>query len=264
MRARYLGVLASVLWGCSGSHVVAGPDKTEAQKLEDAAPAWCANICPRLRSCEEVPGQGTDCECDGDVCNCSGGNGIDDKCEAQCEDLMVGALTSDVCAGVVSRLQRCYDTQGCTIFESNPSPCRDLENQAQNCYDTGDVGDPPPIGGPNTGDGDADDPSAPYGDDPYPVPGYGPTATVVSCLESSAAGQADPPAPGTTDLICEEGRADCSDGHEYTMTCLETYSGQRACVCVFDGVVLGAFAPGPSCPTIDEMNAGCGWRLSEN
>lgn len=260
MRLSYLGVVLPLLWGCSGSHVVSGPDKTEAEKLKEAAPAWCATICSKLRSCDAARNQATDCGCDdGGDCNCTGSSGIDEKCESQCEKVVVGALVSEACASVVSRLQRCYDTQGCAVLQSDPAPCRDLENQADDC--DGDDDEPPQVPPPS---GEGGSYSGSSGEDPYPVPGYGPTATVVTCAESSSGGQADPPAPGTTELICEVGRADCSDGHEYAMTCLETYSGQRACVCSVDGVARGAFSPGSSCPTPTEMNAGCGWALSEN
>ena len=61
--------------GCAGKNVVAGEEKTKAEQLESALPSWCQSTCARLRACPESTG----CDCDGDVCQCSG---VDDAGEA--------------------------------------------------------------------------------------------------------------------------------------------------------------------------------------
>lgn len=243
---RLWGLWLPLVLACSGTNVVAGPELTEAERIEASLPAWCASTCQSLLMCWQ-----DDCRCDGDVCEC----GPDDSCEENCRSLLSSVLrTSAACAATAKRLQQCYDAAGCRVYDSD-RPCRDLEDQASECDPTyygsaspPDPPDPPPSDVPSGTAG-----SANLG------PNSGPEVT---CAGGFGGGQGLPQ-PGSTAVICEEGSFDCSDGRDYSMVCVATSSGQRACSCIVDAVVTGAFTPGESCPTREEMNAGCGWRLAE-
>jgi hypothetical protein len=206
-----------------------------------------------LRACDKSGSQDADCACSGDECNCTGTAGIDDSCEEQCEDVLVSAAkASNACAAAAARMQKCYDDNGCALLETSDWPCREVENEVSACRgdsDRGDATDPPPQAvGPMPSDGV----STPQ------------TGSLVSCADGFSTGLADPPPPGSTGIICEEGRSDCSDGRAYAMTCVATSSGVLACVCVVDQTASKAFDAPAGCPTLAQMNAGCGWALSEN
>jgi hypothetical protein len=257
MRLSHWAAWLPLVVACSGTNVVAGPEKTEAERLAASTPAWCDMICTRLLACEG----NQPCDCgDGDVCDCSG-NRIDEDCPQSCRESLGEAIKkSDECANAVGRLQSCYEAQGCGLFDEPPRPCDAIEDEAENCYSRGDSGGAEPVAapGPNTsGTAGSANWGGPNG------PGVGPTAgALVTCAFMGSSGAGDPQ-PGMTAVFCEEEHADCSDGHEYTTTCVVTDSGERACFCTVDDEVRTAFGASESCPSLAEVNAGCGWWLAE-
>ena len=254
MRVRFLGLWLPLMFACSGTNVVAGPERTEAERLEALLPTWCDDMCSVLRSCTDA-----DCGCEAEGCSCS----IDEECAGQCRaELTAIARTSAACAATAGRMQRCYDAQGCAVL-GNERACREFEDEAEDCnhadYDSGSTSPPEQAYGTagSASYGTAGSVSA-------GAPSVGPTSggPIVTC-QGGVGGGPISPEPGITGVICEEGRFDCSDGSDYSMVCVATSTGQRACSCLVDAVVTGAFAPGQACPTSAEMNAGCGWRLAE-
>ena len=69
--------------------------------------------------------------------------------------------------------------------------------------------------------------------------------------------------PSGSSVTCEEGRDTCSDGHDYSWICVVSSQGEAACSCLLDEQVVGAFDPGVGCPALTEVNAGCGWNLTD-
>ena len=131
MRVRFLGLWLPLVCACSATNVVSGPEQTEAERIEAAAPEWCAKLCDTTRKCVQ-----SDCECVDDACECR----IEDKCESNCESVLTEmALTSDDCAKLAERLLRCYQSQGCAALGED-QPCGAIEEQAQSCYVSDDQG----------------------------------------------------------------------------------------------------------------------------
>src|SRR6187402_1911856 len=137
MRVRFLGLWLPLMFACSGTNVVAGPERTEAERLEALLPTWCDDMCSALRSCTDA-----DCGCEAEGCSCS----IDEECAGQCRaELTAIARTSAACAATAGRMQRCYDEQGCAVL-GDERACRQFEDEAEDCnhadYDGGSTSPP--------------------------------------------------------------------------------------------------------------------------
>ena len=243
-----LGFLLPILWGCSGAHVVAGEEKTNAEQLESSLTSWCDNTCKRLRACPAPD----NCDCEGDVCNCVG---VDDSCEEACPESFeryTGA--GEDCAAVGQRIQRCIDGISCSELNGS-DPCKATAAERDACPEESDVDDAAPSGGPTAG-GDTGTGSSAGGSGSAPTVGN----PLVRCTDAYGAG-GGMPADGSPHVSCEEGRSNCSDGHEYSWICSVDSQGQRACSCLVDGVASNGFQPGVECPDLQQVNAGCGWYL---
>lgn len=240
-----LGLLLPLLGACSGSHVVAGEEKTKAEQLESALPTWCESICDRLRACPDS--QSCVCDASGDACDCVG---VDEQCESQCSAAFERFTNAgEACAAVGQGLQTCLDGLSCTELGKDDT-CA-LNDDSDVCPDADQTSDSS-SSGPNSGEdgGSSGDPgAAPTVDNP-----------LVSCPDSWGTG-GGMPAAGGSHVSCEEGRDSCSDGHEYSWICTVDTQGQRACSCLVDGVAAAGFAPAADCPELSEVNAGCGWML---
>lgn len=236
------GLLLPALLGCSGENIVGGTAQTKAEQLESALPEWCPSVCERLRACAESTG----CDCNGDVCECSG---VDDGCEEQCPRAFAPYVDAgEFCAAVGQRIQKCIDAMKCEDLDGR-DPCRPSAAELRACPDPNDPedSDAPPTGaGPSSGSGGPTDSSA--GTNP------------VSCRNSTASGGGGL-ASGGARVTCEEARTECSDQRVYSWICSQDSQGQRACACLVDAQTTGSFVPTLDCPSASQVNAGCGWAL---
>lgn len=245
MRVRSLGWVVVFLAGCSGKNVVAGRDKTTLEELSDSAPGWCASTCTRLRSCE------SSCDCSGDTCDCVG---VDASCEAQCKSQMAKFTRGgEPCAEVGRRFEQCIDRLECADLRGS-DPCPLSESERATCLSSDSETD---TTGTNGG-------SSPPTSSPGPngASGGGPIVSCNGVTSSVRPSNADGSRPA---VECEAGRDECSDGHTYDWMCAVGSDGQRACTCFLDSQVITSFAPGPDqCPTVAQVDAGCGWNLAQD
>lgn len=244
-----LGLLLPLLSGCSGENVVAGEEQTKAEQLASELPSWCSSTCERLLACPESAG----CDCNGDVCECSG---VDAGCEKQCP-LSFARYThaGEFCASVGQRIQKCIDDMKCQDLKGEDW-CKATAAENQACPEPNefDGEDPPSAVGnplPNTGS------AGPSGNSSSSS--AGPNA--VSCADSTAAGGGGP-ANGGAQVTCEEARSSCTDQRVYSWICSQDSQGQRACACLVDSRATASFVPNSAdCPLLAQVNAGCGWAL---
>lgn len=283
MRPSVLGLLLPLFLGCSGQNVVAGEEKTKAEQLEASVPSWCDSTCTRLQACTTS----APCDCSGDVCDCVG---VDANCPTRCRESFAGfTRAGETCAAIGERLQNCINRLGCDDL-GGKDPCQLTASERAACPDPNDYGDsvdPPTSVGPNTGYAGAanfggDDTGPSYGgsvsyagsanvptagSSSYAGTSYGGTGPTggpaVSCSDSYGAGGGQPQDGSTSQVICEEGRDGCSDSQAYGWVCAADSQGHRACSCFVDQDVTGAFALGAACPAVAQVNAGCGWNLTQ-
>lgn len=244
-----LGLLLPLFLGCSGENVVAGEEKTKAQQLEAALTTWCPSTCERLRACP----QSAACECTaGDECgSCVG---VDEGCERQCAAAFEPYIDAgERCAAVGQRIKTCIDGLTCENL-GGEDPCRASNAEKAACPDPNEIEVSPPMasGGPITGTGGTGATLGPSSN-----------FTPVTCPDSYGAGGGMPAAGGSF-VSCEEGREGCNDGHAYSWICSQDSQGQRACACLLDSQAIASFVPISSeCPTLAQVNAGCGWALTQ-
>jgi hypothetical protein len=89
---------------------------------------------------------------------------------------------------------------------------------------------------------------------PYPA---------ITCQSSSGIATAGGIIPiGTT--VCQNNVMGCTDGHSYSIDCINAGSNQLTCTCYRDGAMGVTFGtPGySSCPYVSVVNAYCGWQLA--
>ncbi len=247
-------LLLPAFLGCSGQNVVAGEDQSKAEQLAASVPSWCQSTCGRFLDCaSQLP-----CQCNGDVCDCLG---VDETCPTSCQDYLAPFTNAgDVCAAVGERLKKCLDRATCDdLGGKDPCPLTDAERAA--CPHPGQSGgsaDEPSQVGANSGyagSANSDSPGASYGGAVSGPP--------VACMDSYGVGGGQPSDETTSQVICEEGRDGCADGHAYSWVCVADSQGHRACSCFVDLHVTGAFAPAATCPIVSQVNAGCGWNLAQ-
>jgi hypothetical protein len=262
--------------GCSGANVVSGEDKTDAEKLAADLPSWCEKTCDRFSTCDSAGGE--ECDCSGDVCNCTSPP-ISDDCPQECQEALSDfSKTTAACADVGRRYQACVDSIGCSELNSEPA-CLPSRDELEACELDDDDDEPPQVSG--SGGATSSNPGVSYGGTvssagsaaggSYAGTGtgaVGPVGPLVTCQEgygtggSGTAGSANlPTGPSVT---CQEGRAGCSDGHEYSWICVDDAAGHNWCSCFLDNNPVGALPSNGMCPSIDLVNSGCGWNLSND
>jgi len=243
-----LSLLLPLLVGCAGKNVVAGEEKTKAEQLESALPSWCQSTCTRLRACEtSAPCQ---CDAESDVCNSC--VGVDENCEAQCKAYLAPFTgAGEMCAVIGERMEHCVDGLTCGDL-GGQDPCVPSAAEKAACPDPNEIDDSPPSG--SVGD------SAGPSEGGAPSTGSYAGTNPVSCTDSYGAGGGQP-ASGSSQVTCEEGRANCTDGHEYSWICARDSQGQRACSCLVDAHATAGFEPVMDCPDLSAVNVGCGWSL---
>ena len=278
MRRYAWTLMVPMFLGCSGANVVSGEDKTEAEKLATDLPTWCEETCERLSDC--LGGAAEPCGCSGDVCDCTTTPRTTAACAADCEETLTDfSKTTEQCADVGRRYLQCVDTLSCADLGNDP-PCLPPRAQLEACELDDDDDDEPPQAG--TGGSTSTDPGPSYGGtisyagSATGGTGYagtgagavGPVGPVVTCSSgygsggSGTAGSANlPTGPSVT---CQEGRADCSDGHEYSWICLDDAAGHNWCSCFVDNNAVGALPSDGICPSVEQVNAACGWNLAHD
>jgi len=263
MRRCVLGLILPLFLGCAGKNTVAGQDKTKAEQLESSLPSWCQRTCTRLADCVS----NTDCDCSGDVCDCTS---VDDSCPSDCEKAFAGFTTNEGCAAVGQRYMGCIDHATCADLDSSRAclPTDDEQDQCPNRDDSETIDDVPPAAGGSVDDGGSST-GGTTGGGTGSNPGNSGTAgstnipagPLVTCGSGSGGGMAGG-GPATSGVICDESRQNCSDGHNYSWICSRNGQGETACSCLVDSSVTGAFSPGQTCPDTAAVNTGCHWNLS--
>jgi hypothetical protein len=235
-------ILALVAPGCSAENTVAGRDKTRAEALESALPTWCPAICERLRACDEARDA---CNCDGDVCSCPN---VDENCPSECQRSMERFTTNEACAALGQRYVDCVDQQTCSGLVGARA-CDLTMTERASCPALDDTSTPP----------DAADGGSAVG-----AGGTGSAGASVTCVSAyGTGGTASATPPPSPAVLCDEGRGECSDGHQYSWLCASGSEGQLGCSCFIDTQVTGVFDPGSdSCPSLEAVNAGCHWNVA--
>jgi hypothetical protein len=231
MKRLLFGLLGTLLPACMTVDTPATDDEdtsTEralASDLDD----WCDSTCARFGSCPER------CDCAGDTCSCTG---IDDDCAEDCREALGEYLgQGDDCAEAGRTLMRCIDrVDTCDELYAGVD-CEPASTEAvceDQRHDSG--GDVSPTG--------------PFG---------------VTCSAGSGGGSAGSAGGANVPAFsCEERREQCSDGASYQVVCSAAGDG-ASCNCFRSGEFTGSLTLTPArCPSVAEMNAGCGWALAED
>jgi hypothetical protein len=252
-------MILPIFWGCAGKNVVAGEDKTQAEKLAADLPSWCQQTCQRLEVCDNPDV----CDCQGDDCECKG---VGDDCVNDCQKGLNKFAQSESCAETGRAYLSCLDSLGCELLAAGSKPpCLPLASEIDAC-DEDDETEPAPTvpngsGGTSSGDGSP----AEGGSSDGPVPGAAAapnTGPSVSCSDSSGSGGGTPDTSAGPYVTCQETLGNCSDTHEYSWICVDDAQGHGWCTCFLDGDPVGALAPALVCPTVPELNGACSWNLS--
>lgn len=237
-------VVLGLMAGCAGKSTLSGDEKTRAEQLDATVPSWCRITCDRIQGCSDAA--------------------AGDHCLAECEAEMARFTGGrDGCAEVGERFKHCIDGMTCEELTHNGA-CVLSEGDKRLCPESDDSVDVP--------DGTVDGPPAPGSGGSGPLPGGGPgtgsgTAgggggPIVSCNSAYGAVSASRPEPASSAVICEEGRAECDDGHDYSWMCVRGSEGQLGCTCFVDSQVTGGFDPqSSSCPSEATVAAGCHWNF---
>lgn len=278
MRSTWCLVLP-LLFGCSGKHIVAGSDKTKSEQLAESLPTWCREVCETLSVCAAQ----TPCDCAGDSCTCVETDVA--ECQQDCQqELQRYAARGDTCATIGQRFQTCVDQVSCDEFSSSKAnACEPTRAEQAACPDdeadepsgaapvasggttfSAGAGGAPSIGG--TGVGGATGGAAPgaAGEGSGGAAGtagatYG---EPVSCLGAYGVGGGTGSDAGA--VVCEEGRLDCSDGHDYGWLCARGANLSLACSCFVDAELTRGFDPfSEGCPSLERVNEACGFALSQ-
>jgi hypothetical protein len=257
--------------GCAGKNTVAGEEKPKPAQLAASLPSWCEKACQKINGCAA----NTPCDCMGtDACGCLG---VNDGCVDDCQDaLRPFTKGDDACAAAGERLKACVDGLSCSdLNSSGGDPCQEARKDIELCPEEDDGN--PPSGGPDAMGGSVGGYPATAGSSATAGsatggfatggtgtndPASGGSAVAVSCSASYGAAGADSGGAPSA-LTCEEGRADCSDGHEYSWLCARGSDQQLGCACFVDKQVVGGFDPkSEACPELSRVNAGCGFGLA--
>ena len=155
-----------------------------------------------------------------------------DNCQSECRSLFRSTYIGqgDACAQLGLDLMECVSDTACEKMEDEP--CEPILERSEPC-EPGDSGEPP---------------------------SGNPAVTCQSGFGSGSAGGAAMPTP-----TCDQGWDDCSDGQQYRVICLPDGAQSAACTCyVQQQPTLSFPSASMSCPSTEELNAGCGWFLAVN
>ena len=249
MRAWLMGLGLTLVAACGGKSVGSdGRQRTQAS-VEASLPGWCQSTCEKLMACDVGRGNSTE-----SVSDCS------QNCRAELTD---GAHRSQACAQRIDEFMSCVDAQGCAVVHDD-DVCS--LHDAEECDDDNDIDAQAPGAAPAPG-GAGGSPARP-GPSPPPMVGIAganssgpiPADPAVHCGSVGSTGGAAP-SPRGAQVICETSYGDCSNGSSYHATCVSTSEGQSSCSCFVDGKLSIAFDPGGICPSLMQLNYGCGWNI---
>lgn len=255
MRRYFFSLIVPLVLGCSGKNVVSGTDRPTPEEFRASLPGWCQKTCQRLEVCDEA------CDCVDDTCTCTG---VDEDCALECEETLGGLAVNQHCTDVADRYKSCIDTFTCEDLASQPSCIQEEELEA--CEELDETTDPAPPVGATDGGSSVGTPSTGMGYAGSASGGSGPGPTAVSCGSGTGSGIGGSGAgggPSDAQVVCEETRSNCSDGHEYGYVCVDDAMGHYWCTCFLDGDPVGAFEPAASCAMVQELNSACGWNLQD-
>jgi len=247
MRAWLFTLGLPLVVACGGSVGVDGGKPTQAS-IEASLPGWCQSTCEKLMACDAARGNDTE-----SVSDCS------HNCRVELTD---GVQRSPACAQRIDEFKSCVDAKGCAAAYDDVCSLHDAGECDDDEGDTVSPGagpSPPGAGG------------SPAGPPPSPPPMVGiaggsstgpiPFDPPVYCSSGSGTGGSAGPARGGVQLICETSYGDCSNGSSYDVTCVSTTEGQSSCSCFVDNGLWHAFDPGGVCPSLMQLNSGCGWNI---
>jgi hypothetical protein len=135
----------------------------------------------------------------------------------------------------------CLDGATCSDLTSQKSVCASTSTAAQVACGYGDA--------------DASVPTT------YTTPDASVVNAVVTCQTGSGMATGGGPVPlGAT--VCQNNVTACTDGHSYSIDCINAGNNQLTCSCYRDGALGVTFGTGgTSCPYVSLVNAYCGWQL---
>jgi len=250
VRAWLISLGLPLVVACAGKSIGSGGDQPTQASVAASLPGWCQSTCEKLMACDVGQPKGVE-----RVSDCS------QNCRAELTD---GAQRSQACAQRIQEFKTCVDAQGCAALDGEVCSLDDAEE----CDDDNDVDRVAPSGAPVPGAG-----GSPAGPGPSPAPTIGtagaassgpiPADPVVHCsLGSGTAGASGAgSSPGGAQVLCETGYDACSNGSSYYVTCVSTSAGQSSCSCFVDNELSTAFDPGGVCPSLMQLNYGCGWNI---
>ena len=218
-----LGLLLPCLAACQVDNDIA--DDGESGSAEARVAAKSADFC--TAQCERL----SQCDIDGLV-------GDPEQCIVGCQELFEEEFLhlGEACAEAGERYMGCISRSTCDDFANNSKICELSDAEEDAC----DEGDMPPMGG---------------GGVPTEAP---PSDTGGPAICGAGVGGGSAPGAGT--FSCNTGWEDCSDGHTYSLSCIESEQGPPACTCFFDGNQTGIFSlVDLSCPSDSDAKVACGF-----
>jgi hypothetical protein len=234
---------AAALAACSSDHDIARGQDNSAVTSETLG-ADCQSVCEIVVDCD-AGGSSQDCACTVDnECECTtyGPPRTVSECVSDCQKVFGPGLSQGVaaCQDAVTVLFACVEAESCSGLGTPevPGSCIELSRPAERACD---LDDDPPVATTPTGD------------------------RYVTCQAGSSVGR-EPSGPAEPGLVCEKSWHDCSDGHDYRVTCVDPDgTGGLRCSCIVDERVEGNFEDATVCGTfsLDQtaINRGCGWNL---
>lgn len=248
MRAWLIGLSFPLAVACSGKVVGSGGNEPTQASVEASLPSWCQSTCEKLAACDVAQDNGIE-----SVSDCA------QNCRAELTD---GAHRSQACAQRIDQFKSCVDARGCAVVRSDVCSLDDAEE----CDDDNDVDSespgaaPPPVGTGGSASGPGPSPPPMVGTAGASSSGPIPFGPAVHC-SSGGGGRAAGPSPGGAQVICETSYGDCSNGSSYYAICVSTSEGQSSCSCFVDDKLSIAFDPEGTCPSLMQLNYGCGWNI---
>ena len=165
--------------------------------------------------------------------------GTDSNCVSDCTSTVTKEFIGhgNTCAQYGLNLMNCLNGATCSDLTGQNSVCNPNTTAQEIACGNGDL------------DASVPDASPP----PYPV---------VTCQSGSGMATGGGPVPiGAT--VCQNNVTGCTDGHSYSLDCINAGNNQLTCTCYRDGAMGVTFGTGgTSCPYVSLVNAYCGWQLA--
>jgi hypothetical protein len=268
----------------TGTSGTAAATVTAESTLATALFPQCKQICTWMLVCPDVA---QSCTCTGTVaaggatatvntssCDCQSSFKTLDECVSSCSS-SIGEhylFKGETCADLGIGLLDCYSKLTCAnVTSGQDDPCGESAARSLCSRSTNDVPTSPTTSGPSAAvGGSAGTAPATTG----PAAG-GAAAVSVTC--SSGTGMGTAPVSGSAgpqpnQLLCETASSNCTDGHEYRVSCGTTQDLVVMCQCIFDNhaqvsfqddALLSSDPSKAACNNTATLNAKCGWSLTD-